>query len=116
MKRFFQSLSEKQIIHPLRKFLKMTRSVAHLSTPGCTSHQVVDHRQTLSNHLVQILKVLRFWQAGRSTPPRLLRINRDLPAGSTLAVKGEALNHGLHLVAWSVGSERRNHHLHQAVI
>jgi hypothetical protein len=78
--------------------------------------KVTDYGQALSHQIIRIHKVLRFWQAGRSTPSRLLRINRGLSNESTLAVKGEALNHRLHLVAWPVGSERRNHHLHQAVI
>jgi len=62
------------------------------------------------------LKVLRFSQAGRFNPSRLFRINRDLPNRSSLAVKGDVLIHGPHLVAQSVGSEWRNHHPYQETI
>lgn len=77
--------------------------------------ELIDQSQVIAQSDV-FYQVLRFFQAGQNNPPRLIRINRGLPIGSTLAVKGEALNHRLHLVAWPVGSERRNHHLHQAVI
>ena len=52
-------------------------------------------------------KVLRFWQAGHCSSPRLARSNRDLPHGSDLAVKGDALIHRPCLVAGLVGSEWR---------
>jgi len=70
--------------------------------------ELVDFGQITLPVLCLTEKVLRFLQAGISNPPRLFRINRDLPFGSFLAVKGEALIHGPYLVAWSVGSERRN--------
>jgi hypothetical protein len=60
-------------------------------------------------------KVLRFLQAGYYNLPRLARINRDTSRCS-LAVKGDALIYGPNLVAWSVVSERRNHHPHQVII
>jgi hypothetical protein len=116
VKTFSLSLTEKQTVDLLRKILKPNRAGSCAQNAGRISCVVIDRSQTLSFQAVHFFKVLRFWQAGRSTPPRLLRINRGLPSGSTLAVKGEALNHRLHLVAWPVGSERRNHHLHQAVI
>jgi hypothetical protein len=96
--------------------MRVASRVADKANDVQVIYKVVDNGQALSFEIERNLKVLRFWQAGRSTPPRLLRINRGLSNESTLAVKGEALNHGLHLVAWPVGSERRNHHLHQAVI
>jgi hypothetical protein len=60
-------------------------------------------------------KVLRISPAGQFIPSRLARINRDASRCS-LAVKGDALIHGPNLVAWSVVSERRNHHPHQVII
>jgi hypothetical protein len=62
-----------------------------------------------SKETSSIYKVLRFLQAGHFIPSRLFRINRDLPSGISLAVKGGALIHRPYLVAWPVGSERRNH-------
>lgn len=56
-------------------------------------------------------KVLRFWQVGQSNPPHLVRIKQGTDFLSSLAVKGDALIHWLNLVAWPVGSERRNHRL-----
>jgi hypothetical protein len=61
-------------------------------------------------------KVLRFLQAGQFTPSRLFRINGGFSSGNSLAVKGDVLIHGPHLVAQSVGSEWRNHHLLQITI
>jgi hypothetical protein len=69
-----------------------------------------------SKETFPIYKVLRFSQAGHFDPSRLFRINRDLPNRSSLAAKGDVLIHGPHLVAQSVGSEWRNHHLHQETI
>ena len=65
------------------------------SSGSVRSHALADH------------KVLRFWQAGHCSSPRLTRSNRDLPHGSDLAVKGDALIHGPCLVAGLVGSEWR---------
>jgi hypothetical protein len=77
--------------------------------------ELVDFGQITLPVLPMTEKVLRFVQAGISNPPRLFRINRNLPLRSFLAVNGEALIHGPHLVAWSVGSERRNLRLLQEV-
>jgi hypothetical protein len=63
----------------------------------------------------QKYQVLRIVPAGQFIPSRLARINRDTSRRS-LAVKGDALIHGPNLVAWSVVSERRNHHPHQVII
>ena len=52
---------------------------------------------------------------GSVIPSRLARINRGASRCS-LAVKGDALIYGPNLVAWSVVSERRNHHPHQVKI
>jgi hypothetical protein len=71
---------------------------------------------TNSKEIFSIYKVLRFSQAGHFIPSRLFRINRDLPNRSSLAVNGEVLIHGPNLVAQSVGSEWRNHHLYQITI
>ena len=78
--------------------------------------KLVDRGQIMPRVLWLTEKVLRFLQAGINNPPRLFRINRNLPFGSFLAVKGEVLIHGPNLVAWPVGSERRNHHLQQVII
>jgi len=72
--------------------------------------KLIDQSQVIAQSVL-FLQVLRFFQAGQNNPSRLIRINRVLLFGSTLAVKGEALIHGPYLVAWSVGSERRNLHL-----
>jgi hypothetical protein len=61
-------------------------------------------------HFVQY-KVLRFWQVGLSNPPHLVRIKQGIDFMNSLAVKGDALIHGPNLVAWPMGSERRNHRL-----
>ena len=63
-----------------------------------------------------IHKVLRFLLAGHFNPSRLCRINRDFSKGNSLAVNGDVLIHGPHLVAQSVGSEWRNHYLLQITI
>ena len=63
-----------------------------------------------------IHKVLRFLQAGHFNPSRRFRFSRDFPIGNSLAVKGDVLIHGPYLVAQSVGSEWRNHRLHQETI
>lgn len=60
-------------------------------------------------------KVLRISAAGQFIPSRLTRINRDSNRCS-LAVKGDAVTYGPNLVAWSVVSERRNHHPRQVII
>jgi hypothetical protein len=60
-------------------------------------------------------KMLRISPAGQFIPSRLARINRNVSRRS-LAVNGDALIHGPNLVAWSVVSERRIHHLHQVII
>jgi hypothetical protein len=78
--------------------------------------QIVGRVAFLLFHAVPVLKVLRFFQAGHCNPPRLIRISRNLPVGSVLAVKGDVLIHGPNVVAWPMGSERRNHHRHQVFI
>jgi hypothetical protein len=65
------------------------------SSGSVRSHALADH------------KVLRFWQAGHCSSPRLTRSNRDLSHGRDLAVKGDALIHRPCLVAGLVGSEWR---------
>ena len=64
-------------------------------------------------------KVLRFWQKGQRSSPQLVRISSDLFSGSSLAVmavKGDALIHGPHLVARPVGSEWRTRRPYQGNI
>jgi hypothetical protein len=94
-----------------------TRYFTLYCTKSCRVHhhfrsawELVDFSQIITQSVLYH-QVLRFFQAGQNNPPRLIRINRVLPNGSTLAVKGEASIHGPYLVAWSVGSERRNLHL-----
>lgn len=70
-----------------------------------------DERINRSAFLYQ--KVLRFWMAGIRFSPRLTRINSDLPLGSSLAVRGDALIHGPSLVARPVGSEWRTRRPYQ---
>jgi hypothetical protein len=75
----------------------LSRSVSEMRAGG----DAPDHR------IFPIQKVLRFWQKGRSSSPRLVRINSGFLSGNSLAVKGDALIHGPCLVARSVGSEWR---------
>jgi hypothetical protein len=63
-----------------------------------------------------IQKVLRFWQKGRSSSPLLVRINSGFLSGNSLAVKGDALIHGLRMVARPVGSEWRTRRPYQGNI
>jgi hypothetical protein len=60
-----------------------------------------------------IYRVLRFLQAGHFNPSRLFRINGKFHFWDSPAANGDVLIHGPHLVAQSVGSEWRNHHLLQ---
>jgi hypothetical protein len=60
-------------------------------------------------------QVLRISPAGHLYPSRLARIYRD-SLMSSLAVRGDVMNHRSNLVAGPVVSERRNHHLHQVSI
>ncbi len=60
-------------------------------------------------------RVLRAAQARHQGSPYVGRINRDIQVRSSLVVKGDALIHGLCLVAWPVGSERRIHRLHHVI-
>ena len=75
----------------------LSRSVSEMRASG----DAPDHQIFL------IQKVLRFWQKGRSSSPRLVRISSGFLSGNSLAVKGDALIHGPCLVARSVGSEWR---------
>jgi hypothetical protein len=61
-------------------------------------------------------KVLRFWHKGQRSSPQPARINSGFHFGNLLVAKGDTLIHGPRLVAQSVGSEWRNHHLHQVII
>jgi hypothetical protein len=54
-----------------------------------------------------INKVLRFWQAGHCSSPRLTRGNRDLLHRSSLAVTGNVMILRPRLVAGPAGSEWR---------
>jgi len=56
-----------------------------------------------------IQKVLRFQLKARSSARRPVRINSGFLHRNSLAVKGDALIHGPHLVAQPVGSEWRIH-------
>jgi hypothetical protein len=69
-----------------------------------------------SKESFSIYKVLRFLKAGHFYPSRLFRINGDFHFWNSSAVNGDVLIHGPHLVAQSVGSEWRNHHLLQITI
>jgi hypothetical protein len=87
-------------------------------TGHATSHGIVhcSRSEALASSPIvsldlQKYKVLRILQAGQFNPPHLTRINKD-SLRSALAVKGDVLIHGPNLVALSVGSERRNQHLH----
>jgi len=63
-----------------------------------------------------IQKVLRFWQKGRSSSPRLARISSGFLSGNSLVAKGDALIHGPCLVARPVGSEWRTRRPSQVTI
>jgi len=67
------------------------------------------------NHqTILIQKVLRFCQGGRSSSFRPARISSGFLSRNSLTAKGDALIHGLSLVARPVGSEWRNHRPHLA--
>lgn len=72
---------------------------------------VTAHSAKRDSRILLKYKVLRFLQAGHCYSPSLERINRDIRVRTSLVVKGDALIHGLCLVAWPVGSERRIHRL-----
>lgn len=61
-------------------------------------------------------KVLRIQQKGRFTSTQWVRISSEFHSRNSLAVKGDALNHGPHLVARPVGSEWRTRRPHQVRI
>jgi hypothetical protein len=66
------------------------------------------------NHqTILIQKMLRFCQR-RSSSPQLARISSGFLSRNSLTAKGDALIHGLSLVARPVGSEWRNHRPHLA--
>jgi len=73
-----------------------------------TSSDAPNHQSNL------IQKMLRFCQGGRSSSPSLTRISSGFLSRNSLTAKGDALIHGLSLVAQSVGSEWRNHRPHLA--
>jgi len=72
-----------------------------------STSEAVGDVQSLSRRAVLFNKVLRFRRKGHCSSPRSVRISSGLPFGSLLAVKGDALIHGPHLVARPVGSEWR---------
>ena len=88
----------------------------YLPAAGDPSRPTIGGGPFLKFRAFSNLKVLRFFQAGHCNPPRLIRINRNLPVGSILAVKGDVLIHGPNVVAWPMGSEGRNQHPHQVNI
>ena len=81
-----------------------------------STSEVVGDVSSLNHRAFLFNKVLRFWQKGQRSSPRLVRISSGLLVGSSLAAKGDALIHGPTLVARPVGSEWRNHHLHLVIV
>ncbi len=77
---------------------------------------VVGGVRALQFRMTLIQKVLRFWQKGRSSSPRLDRLSSGFLFGNSLAAKGDALIHGPTLVARPVGSEWRTRHPYQVSI
>jgi hypothetical protein len=88
-------------------------SLRHDSVLNRSSGEIRGSNVALDHRTFLIQKVLRFWQKGRSSSPRLARINSGFLSGNPLAAKGDTLIHGPHLVAQSVGSEWRTRRPYQ---
>lgn len=71
-----------------------------------------DMERTLWNRAASLVKVLRIGLVGYLHSPPPIRFKSEFLSRSSQAVKGDALIHGPRLVAPSVGSEWRIHHLH----
>src|ERR1019366_9762695 len=81
----------------------LSRSSGEIRGSGDLTHH--------STFLIQ--KVLRFCKKGQSSSTQSARINSDFLSRDLLAVKGDTLIHGPHLVAQSVGSEWRTQRPYQ---
>jgi hypothetical protein len=101
---------------PRQSLSNSPASLRHASVARRSSGEIRGCGDAPDHRIFLIQKVLRFWQKGRSSSPRLARINSGFLSGNSLAAKGDTLIHGPHLVAQSVGSEWRNHHLFQKTI
>jgi len=88
----------------------------HASVLSQSSGEIRGSGDAPDHQIFLIQKLLRFRRKGRSSSPQRARINSGFLSGNSLAAKGDTLIHGPHLVAQSVGSEWRNHHLLQKTI
>jgi hypothetical protein len=85
-------------------FIGSAAPLVRASVPNSSVSEVPGDGQ-LARRACSIHKVLRSQQAGHSYPPRLARINRDLPHRDSLAVKGDVMIRRPGLVAEPAGSE-----------
>ena len=90
--------------------------IRHAAAVGQSVNEMRARSEAPNDWTFLIQKVLRFWQVGRRSSHRLLRINSDSHFGNSLAVKGDALIHGPCLVARPVGSEWRTRRPYQGII
>ena len=83
-------------------------SIRHASVPRRSAGEMRGSGDAPHHQTVLIQKMLRFCQLGRSSSPRLARISSGFLSRNSLTAQGDALIHGLSLVAQPVGSEWRN--------
>jgi hypothetical protein len=108
------SLSSSTRIAPQRRAVEGSLKIDSLTTKFRCFKVMTENAKRFSRNFLQY-KVLRTLREERGYAPNVSRINRDIRIGGSLVVKGDALIHGLCLVAWPVGSERRIHRLHHVI-
>ena len=101
--------SAKGLTGPRSPLIDSEGSRRRASVSDSSPSRMVGGVQLLQFRVSPIYKVLWFWRTGYCNSFDQTRISRDLPFGSSLAVKGDALIHGPCLVARPVRSEWRNH-------
>jgi hypothetical protein len=108
------SLSSSTRMAPKERAVEGSLKTDSLTTNFRCVEVMTENAKRFSRNFLQY-KVLRTLRAERGYAPNVGRINRDIRIGGSLVVKGDALIHGLCLVAWPVGSERRIHRLHHVI-
>jgi hypothetical protein len=88
-------------------------SIRHASVLRRSAGEMRGSGDAPNHQKILIQKMLRFCQR-RSSSPQLARISSGFLSRNSLTAKGDALIHGLSLVARPVGSEWRNHRPHLA--
>jgi hypothetical protein len=108
------SLSSSTRMAPKERAVEGSLKTDSLTTKFRCFEMMTENAKQFSRNFLQY-KVLRTLRPVRGYAPAVSRINRDIRIGGSLVVKGDALIHGLCLVAWPVGSERRIHRLHHVI-